>query len=164
MKKNITSILALIISFVFSSAFADDSPMDVAFMNNYIVVRNVWVLSAPPNAKVMAAYMIIDNESDELRVLTAVSSSRFEKVEMHKTEMHGDMMKMIPQKQLDIPAGGPLILEPGGNHLMLTNPESVPKEGEKVDLKFHFDNSSTTYIYAPVRAAKGGSMMKGQYQ
>lgn len=70
------------------------------------MVHDAWVRSAPPNAKMLAAYMKIMNKSDEPRALTAVSSSLFGKVQMYKTEMQDGMMKMIHQKQLDIPAGG----------------------------------------------------------
>ena len=151
MKKIVTSISTLMIIFVFSSVFAVDS----------IIVNNAWVRSAPPNAKVLAAYMEIINNSDEPRVLIAVSSSRFGKVEMHKTEMHDGMMKMIPQKQMDIPAGGSLTLKPQSYHLMLMNPKSVPQVGEQVDLELRFDSGLTLHINAPVHEAKGGGMMKG---
>ena len=150
MKRIINYIFALTIIFVFSSAFAADN----------IMVHNAWVRSAPPNVKVLAAYMKIVNKSDEPRALTAVSSSWFGKVQMHKTEMQGGMMKMIHQKQLHIPAGGSLTLEPGGYHLMLMKPKSVPKMGEQIDLELHFDNGRTLHINAPVRAAKGSGMME----
>ena len=149
MKKTINTIAALIIVLVFSSAFAADK----------IMIHNAWVRSAPPNAKVLAAYMDIINKSDEPRALTAVSSSLFGKVEMHKTEIHGEMMKMVHQIQMEIPAHGSLTLEPGGRHLMLMYPKSVPLEGEQVDIELHFDNGLVLHINAPVRAAKGGGMM-----
>ncbi len=153
MKKIINCIFALTIIFMFSSAFAADS----------IMVHNAWVRSAPPNAKVLAAYMKIINNSDEPRALTVVSSSLFGKVQMHKTEMQDGMMKMIHQKQLDIPAGGSLTLEPGGYHLMLMNPKSVLQVGEHVDFELKFDNGLTLNINAPVRTAKGGGMMGGHH-
>ncbi len=135
-------MLALTVIFVPSSVFAADS----------IIVHNAWVRSAPPNAKVLAAYMTIMNQSEEPRALIAVSSSRFGKIELHKTEMHGDTMKMIHQKQLNIPAQGSLILKPGGYHLMLMKPESVPQAGESVGMELNFDNGQILHIKVPVRA------------
>ena len=93
MKKITNYIFALTIIFMFSSAFAADN----------IMVNNAWVRSAPPNAKVLAAYMHIMNKSDLPIALTSVSSSLFEKVHIHKTEMESGMMKMIPQKQMLCP-------------------------------------------------------------
>ncbi len=144
MEKRITTIYCLIILSLFSTAFA----------NNSIKVHDAWVRSAPPNAKVLAAYMVIMNKSGEQRALTAVSSSKFEKIEMHKTEIHEGMMKMVPQKQLSIPAGGALTLEPGGYHLMLINPESVPQEGEHINFELHFDNGKVINVSAPVRKGR----------
>ena len=153
MKKIIRYMLALTIIFISSSAFAADG----------IVVHNAWVRSAPPNAKALAAYMQIINKSDEPRALKAVSSSKFGKVQLHKTEMRGGMMKMIHQKQLDIPAEGSLTLEPGGYHLMLMNPGSALIVGDQVDFELKFDNGQNLNINAPVRAGKGGSMMEGHH-
>lgn len=144
MKTIINIISAATIILMFSSARAGDS----------IIVYDSWIRSAPPNAKVLAAYMYIMNESVEPRSLTAVSSSRFEKVEMHRTELHDGMIKMVSQKQLDIPAGGSLLLEPGGYHLMLIKPKSVPKAGDKVKLELYFDNGSILKVKASVRPGK----------
>lgn len=122
-----------------------------AFADETIVVSDAWVRAGPPTAKVLAAYMKIMNKSDEPRKLTAVSSGSFNKVEMHKTDIHEGMMKMVPQKYLEIPAGGSLKLEPGGYHLMLMNLKSVPQEGEQIDMELHFDNGQTLHISVPVR-------------
>jgi copper(I)-binding protein len=142
MKKIMVFMLALTTVFVSSSAFAVES----------VIIHNAWVRSAPPNAKVLAAYMTITNHSEKPIALTAVSSSQFGKIEMHKTEMHGDTMKMIHQKKLNIPAKGSQTLKPGGYHLMLMKPKSVPQVGESVDMKLHFDNGQLLHIKVPVRA------------
>jgi copper(I)-binding protein len=107
--------------------------------------------------------MKIINNSDEPRALTVVSSSLFGKVQMHKTEMKGGMMKMIRQKQLEISARGSLTLEPGGYHLMLMNPKSVLQVGEQVDFELKFDNGLTLNFNAPVREEKGGGIMGGHH-
>lgn len=141
MIKIITAINCLIILFFSSAAFAGAS----------ITVHDPWVRSAPPNAKVLAAYMVIMNKSDEERSVVAISSSTFRKIEMHKTEMHEGMMKMILQNTLSIPAGGALTLEPGGYHLMLMNPEAVPLEGDLVNFELYLDNEKIITVNAPVR-------------
>jgi hypothetical protein len=102
----------------------------------------------------MAAYMTITNTSNETRAMTAVSSKLFNKVEIHRTEMHEGMAKMIPQKELIIPAGKSVSVEPGGYHLMLIDPASVPKEGEQVDMELHFDDGKTLHIKATVRTGR----------
>ncbi len=43
------------------------------------------------------------------------------------------------------------------------NPKSVLQVGELVDFELKFDNGLTLNINAPVRAAKGKSMMGGHH-
>ncbi len=144
MNRSLNVSLIFILLHIFSSAYA----------HQQVAVENAWVRSAPPGADVLAAYMVLKNESEETRVLSRVSSSRFESVEIHKTEMHEGMMRMIPQDSLPIPAGGSVTLGPGGFHLMLIGPKSAPKEGEEVELLLKFSNGHSQRIKAPVQADK----------
>lgn len=145
MKKVMSVVYVFALTALCSSVFASDS----------IMIHNAWIRSAPSNVKVMAAYMTITNTSSETRTLTAVSGRLFNNVEIHKTEIHEGMAKMIPQKELIIPAGKSVSLGPGGYHLMLIGPASVPKEGEQVDMELRFDDGLMLHIKAQVRA--GGS-------
>ncbi len=140
------TVLAAIL--LFSTAHADEN----------IKVSDAWVTAAPPNARVIAGYMTIENRSDTAVTLTGVTAVQFKRVEIHKTEMHGDIMKMVPQEEVNIPANGSVSLQPGSYHLMLIRPESVPKKGDEVYLKLFFDNGTVMNINAAVRPAKSGSM------
>ncbi len=150
MTKTISCVIIFFIMCMVPAAFAEQA----------VMVHDAWIRPAPPGAKVLAAYMIIMNGSAEQRALTTASCSLFDKVEIHRTEMHEGMMKMIPQEQLTIPAGGSVTLAPRGYHLMLIGPKSVPKEGEEVDMELHFDNGQKLHLKVPVRpgADKGGTM------
>jgi copper(I)-binding protein len=136
----------LLVLVCLSHVSADDS----------IIVRDAWMLEAPPNARVIAGYMTIENKTAKSRTLINVSSDKFKRIEVHRTEMHGDVMRMVPQEKLEIPAKGEVSLKPGNYHLMLIGPESVPKEGEVVNLELQFDNGYTKNINLTVRAAKRG--------
>ncbi|HBH60808.1 MAG TPA: copper chaperone PCu(A)C [Nitrospiraceae bacterium] len=150
MKKSLNVSLIFILLHLFSSAHA----------HQQVSVDNAWVRSAPPGADVLAAYMIIKNKSEETITLTGVSGSMFGRIEIHRTEMHEGMMKMIPQESMSVPAGGSVTLEPGGFHLMLIGPKTVPKEGEEIDLLLQFSNGHSQRIKVPVKADKnkGGVM------
>ena len=131
------------------------------YTDGSMVVSDDWIVAAPPNARVIAGYMTIENKSSQTRKLIKVSSEHFKRIEIHRTEMHVDIMRMVPQDELDIPARGNVSLQPGSYHLMLIGPEYIPKEGERVNLILQFDNGETLHINSPVRAATSGSMMKG---
>ena len=128
-----------------------------------IVISDDWIIAAPPNARVIAGYMTIKNKSSHTRKLIKVSGNHFKRIEIHRTEMHGDVMRMVSEDELEIPAEGAVSLQPGNYHLMLIGPESVPKEGEKVKLILQFDNGETLHLNSPVREATGGSMMRGPH-
>ena len=137
-------VLTILSAFIFlSHGYADGS----------IVVSDDWIVAAPPNARVIAGYMTIKNKSFQTRKLIKVSSEHFKRIEIHRTEMHGDVMRMVPQDELEIPAEGAVSLQPGSYHLMLIGPESVPKEGGNVNLKLQFDNGKTLHLNSPVRKA-----------
>jgi copper(I)-binding protein len=147
-------VLTILSAFIFlSHGYADGS----------IVVSDDWIVAAPPNASVIAGYMTIKNKSFQTRKLIKVSSEHFKRIEIHRTEMHGDVMRMVPQDELEIPARGAVSLQPGNYHLMLIGPESVPKEGAKVNLILQFDNGETLHLNSPVRKATSGSMMRGSH-
>jgi copper(I)-binding protein len=140
----------LFIPVCLSNAGADDS----------IIIRDAWMLEAPPNARVIAAYMTIENRTSQSMTLIGVSSERFKRIEVHQTVMHGDVMRMVPQEELEIPARGMVSLKPGSYHLMLIGPESVPKEGDVINLKLQFDNGYTKHINVTVRSAKSGRIKR----
>ena len=50
---------------------------------NSVEISEQWVREAPPNARVLAAFMVIDNQSPESQTLVSVSCDDFERVEMH---------------------------------------------------------------------------------
>lgn len=125
-----------------------------------IVVENAWVREAPPVAKMLAAYMTIENHTGKQHVLTGVTSASFKKIEMHKSLQKDGMATMQQQKQLTIPAGGKINLQPGGYHLMLFNPSKPLKAGDKVSFILKFANGSVTTITAKVKKATGGHDMK----
>ena len=152
MKKKVLSaslfVCYIILSFVTTPALnAAESTLKL---------QDVWVREAPPSAKVMAAFLVIENSGKSDRKLLSVEAEGFNKVEMHQTMIHGKMTHMVPQKDLSIPAGESLTLKPGGYHLMLMKPLKVFKAGDKVSLRFKFKDGEIVVQEAEVRRVKMG--------
>ncbi|WP_455208464.1 copper chaperone PCu(A)C [Kaarinaea lacus] len=122
-----------------------------------IVVKDAWVREAPPSATVLAAYMTIENHTDKDKVLTSVTSSVFNKIEMHKTVNKDGMASMEQQKELTIAAESEVKLEPGGFHLMLFNPAKQLKVGDDISFTLKFASGSTSIVNATVKKAMGSS-------
>jgi copper(I)-binding protein len=121
-------------------------------------IHDSWVREAPPSAKVLAAFLSIKNNDQKDRVLLSVEADGFEKVEMHKTEVHGKMTHMVLQKELLVPAaaGETVVLEPGGYHLMLMKPVKGFSAGDNISLKFKFKDGEIVAIKAVVRKINMG--------
>lgn len=121
-------------------------------------VAEPWVREAPPTAQVMAAYLTLHNHGDQARALVGVSARGFGRVELHRTVMEQGVARMEHIPRLDVPAGGSAVLEPGGYHLMLMQPQRVPPAGGRVSIELQFDDGATLAFEAPVqrRAAAGG--------
>jgi len=125
-------------------------------------VDNPRIHEPPPGQTVLGAFMILKNEGPAERVLVAVDSPEFARIELHKTIMEaGGMGRMVPQPSLTIPAQGELVLEPGGFHIMLYDPTRVLKEGDQVALELKFQDGERQTVLTTVKRMAGVSGMKG---
>ena len=133
------------------------APQIFAHKDGGVVVKNAWVREAPPVSPVLAGYMVIENHTDKANELTSVTSSAFQKIEIHKTVYKDGMASMEGQNSLAIAAEGSVELKPGGTHLMLINPVNPLKAGDTVNFLFVFSNGSKSIVSAPVKKASSMS-------
>ena len=134
-------LLALILSTCHLFALADAR----------LEVKNAWVREAPPSARMLAAYMTLENQSSSEAVLTQVDSPAFGHVMLHKTEVVDGMARMLHQDEVVIPAQGTVELKPGGLHLMMSAPEKRLTEGDQVEFVLTFSTGETIRVQADVR-------------
>jgi periplasmic copper chaperone A len=80
-------------------------------------VATAWARATPAKAENGVAFLTIRSPTADR--LLSVSSPAAKKAELHTMEMSGVVMKMRPLASLDIPAGQPVTLKPGGEHIML---------------------------------------------
>ena len=111
-----------------------------------IVIKNAWVRAAPSGSKIMAAYMIIDNQTSETITSSKIIANGFEKTEIHKSYVVDEISKMKKLNNLSIKGSESLVMEPGGLHLMLINPDGVPKRNSNVEILMFFENASTSKV------------------
>ena len=94
-------------------------------------VTNHWMREAPPNARMLAAYATLTNNSGQQLTLTGAYAPDFGMAEIHKTVEVDGMLRMREQKQLPLAAGGEITMKPGGLHIMLMMPERSFKVGDE---------------------------------
>lgn len=110
------------------------------------ILLNYWVHLGPPNTRVMAAYGELVNTGKRDIVLTGISNSDFDKVELHETVIKNGVGAMIPQNDLVIKAGESLLFEPGKRHIMLITPLKAFKHNGQTMMRLHYrfvDNGET---------------------
>ena len=117
-----------------------------------VEVVDPWGRTSPMNAEAGAFYMTIENGTDgEDRVLSA-ASERCTMVELHNSSMNADgVMSMAPAPELFVvPAGGELVLEPNGLHVMCMGLTAPLVEGETVTLELEMEQAGTITVEASI--------------
>ncbi|MEE2728237.1 MAG: copper chaperone PCu(A)C [Candidatus Latescibacterota bacterium] len=116
-----------------------------------VVVRDAWVREPPGGHPIAAAYMTIVNNSDAAMVLVGAQSPVVERVEIHTMTHEDGTMRMRQVERVPLPAGGQVVLESGGLHLMLMGLSNPPRAGDSVDLTLRFADGSARTVSASVR-------------
>ena len=97
-----------------------------------IRVLDPWARATVPGQKVGGVYMEIVSSRDAR--LVGVSSPAAGSAEVHSMTMDGGTMRMRAVEALDLPAGTPVRLAPGGYHVMLFDLKKPLVAGQKVPL------------------------------
>lgn len=111
-----------------------------------MTVTDAWGRSTPSVADAAAFYVTFENGTSAADRLLAVSETeRCETVELHRSETVDGVMQMRPagSSDLGVPAGGTLVMEPGGLHVMCVGLRSPLVEGEEIPLAFDFEQAGT---------------------
>ncbi|NBW49156.1 MAG: copper chaperone PCu(A)C [Betaproteobacteria bacterium] len=105
-------------------------------------VQNAWARATVQGQRATGAFMTLKAPTDAK--LVSVSSPVAGVAEVHEMKMEGDVMKMRALSgSLDLPAGKPVELKPGGYHVML------------MDLKLPLQKDTTIPLTLVFKDAKG---------
>ncbi len=108
-----------------------------------VLIENAWVRPTSPGQEVGAAYMTLLSKQDV--TLVSIDSDASHSIEIHNMTVENGVMKMRMLDKLDLVAGKPYKLAPGGFHLMLFDlkkPLSVNNQ-VKFALTFKHKNKTT---------------------
>ena len=123
-----------------------------------LVIDTPWMKATMPNAPVSGGYMVIRNTGSEADRLIGGNVDFAGKVEVHEMKMENDVMKMREvEGGLEIPAGGEVVLKPGGFHVMFMGLKEQLKEGETREVEVSFQNAGSITLPFPVKTV---TMMK----
>jgi copper(I)-binding protein len=125
-----------------------------------VSVAEPWVRATVPQQKATGAFMTLTSTKGAR--LVGASSPAAGVVEVHEMKMVDDVMRMRQIAALELPAGKPIALSPGGYHLMLLELKQPLKEGATVPLTLEIEDAqkvrSKVVVEAPVRPLNAAAM------
>jgi periplasmic copper chaperone A len=127
-------------------------------------ITDPWAATTPNGAAVAAGYLVVTNPTVAADTLVSAASPRATRVEIHEMKMEGEMMRMRAVEKLEAPAGGAVVLAPGGYHLMFIGIDAPFEEAQSIPLTLTFANAGAIKVAMPVRdrmKAKSGADADG---
>lgn len=115
-----------------------------------IEVKAPWVRGTVGGQKATGAFMEL--KSVQGAALVGVQSPAAAIVELHEMKMDGNIMRMRPISRLDLPAGLPVELKPGGYHVMLIDLKQPIKKGDTVPIQLRIERKDKSTEMVEVRA------------
>ncbi|MEY4599462.1 MAG: hypothetical protein RLZZ445_2259 [Pseudomonadota bacterium] len=131
--------------------------MAVPVFAQEVSVKNAWIRGTVQGQNATGAFMELTGKSNTR--LVGAASPAAKSVEVHNMKVDNGVMKMFPVDGVDLPAGKPVKLAPGGFHVMLMDLQKPLKAGDKVPLKLTFETANkkreTLDLNVEVRDLKG---------
>ncbi len=114
-----------------------------------------WVKAAEDG--MTAAFGTLVNDTGRDLQLVAASTPASTEIELHETASDGSGGMSMQEKEggFPIPAGGELVLEPGGNHLMLMDLTAPLQPGDEVELTLRCEDGTELVVDATVKDFAG---------
>ncbi len=119
-----------------------------------ITIEEHWIAEPPPGVHVAAAYGVITCHCVTPDRLVSVAVDGAAASDLHSTAS-GDE-GVVAMRRLDdgivIHPGTPLLLEPGGVHVMMTGLEKRPRAGDRIPVSLVFEKAGIVDVLFPVAA------------
>jgi copper(I)-binding protein len=116
-----------------------------------ITVTGQWARQSPMATDMGAAYLTINTDIDDELVGAMVDTSIAAMTQVHETVMgEGDSMKMQEVEKIDVVAGTPTELKPGGYHVMLMQLVKPLELGTEISVTLKFAKAGDVVVTVPV--------------
>lgn len=117
-----------------------------------IEVQDPYARSASEMATTGAAFMVITNGTETADRLIGVASDAAEKVELHthREDSNGVMRMIHVEEGFELPAGGEIVMERGGHHVMFMGLTAPMAQGDMIDLTLTFEKAGDVAVQVPV--------------
>lgn len=133
-------------------ALAGGAGAQSSFKVGPIEVADAWARASAGRAAAGAAYFEVRNHGAQADRLVSATTKVARKASLHAHVMTGDIMRMEPVDGLDVPAGGAVILKPGGHHMMLMGLARPLMRGRSFALTLTFEKAGSVTVMVVIRA------------
>lgn len=99
-----------------------------------LLAEQLHITRPMPGMSMGAGYLTLKNNSDQKISISRVNSPELDSVEMHESVLEDGVSRMYKLQEVVILPGRSVSFEPGGKHLMLNYPTTVPSQ---VTLQFY---------------------------
>ncbi|MXU66572.1 copper chaperone PCu(A)C [Oceanomicrobium pacificus] len=120
-----------------------------------LMIHDAYARVASPVAKAGAAFFEIRNPGDTADRLIDARSDVAKKTELHTHVMQDGVARMVQLEDgIEIPAGGAVLLQRGGNHVMFMGLTKPLPDGETVTVTLVFEKAGELTVEIPVDSAR----------
>jgi len=123
-----------------------------------VEVQNAWARATAAGAKAGGVFLTMTDKGAPDRLIGA-STPVAAIAEVHETVNDKGVMRMRPVPSLPLQPNDPVVLKPGGYHLMLMGLKQQLKDGETFPVTLSFEKAGN--VTATVHVAKAGAMGPG---
>ena len=132
-------LTAVLLTFASASALAAD-----------VDVKAPWVRGTVTGQQATGAFMEVTSKAGA--TIISASSPVAGVTEVHEMKMDGGVMKMRAIARLELPSGMPVMLAPGGYHVMLMDLKQPLKKGEIVPITLKLEGKNNTVETIDIKA------------
>jgi periplasmic copper chaperone A len=117
----------------------------VGIVSGDLEIRDAHVRRTPGMGSI---YLTVVNRGSRSDRLVKVEADA-QRAETHESLIDGGVVRMVARPEgFEIPAGGRLVLEPGGKHIMLVEPGSPEDARGAVRIVLHFEHTGAVAVMA----------------
>jgi copper(I)-binding protein len=116
-----------------------------------VSILDAWARMTPPGAPNGAIYLTVNDSGAPDRLLGA-SAPVAAMVEVHVSKMVNGVMEMLPAGPMPVTQDKPLVLAPGGYHIMLMGLKQQLKPGDSFPVTLRFEKAGDVTAAVTVRA------------
>lgn len=124
-----------------------------------IVIEHPYARSASPAAHSGAVFFVVRNTGPEADHLAGAQSLAARHVGLHTNIIKNGVAEMLPVPEgFDIPAGGTLVLQRGGKHVMLMGLTAPFVQGASFSMTLTFEKAGDIVITVPIDNERGAGV------